>query len=62
LLIDQIFEQDTNLDVAFFNDSDALREQFGRAGLRFDVPQPSEADLQAPSAPGRDPSSPPKLR
>ena len=54
--------EDTNLDVAFFNDSDALREQFGRAGLRFDVPQPVEPSLQTPAAPGRDPSTPPKLR
>lgn len=54
--------EDTSLDVAFFNDSEALRDQFARAGLRFDVPVPATPSLQTPAAPGRDPSAPPKLR
>lgn len=54
--------EDTSLDVAFFNDSEALRAQFARAGLRFDVPKPAEPASVQIAAPGSDPAKPPRLR
>lgn len=48
------------LDVAFLKASDPAAAQLARVGLRFDLPQPSEA--APPNAPGMDPSKPPKLR
>jgi hypothetical protein len=47
---------------AFFNDSEALRAQFARAGLRFDVPKPAEPASVQIAAPGSDPAKPPRLR
>ncbi|WP_417259409.1 SseB family protein [Celeribacter sp.] len=49
------------LDVAFFRPSDPVCAALARHGLRFDLPEP-EALNTGPSAPGMDPSSPPKLR
>ncbi|CAN1535277.1 SseB protein N-terminal domain containing protein [Paracoccaceae bacterium] len=48
------------LDVAFLARDDAAAVAMARVGLRFDLPVP-EAPV-APSAPGMDPSRPPKLR
>lgn len=48
------------LDVAFLKASDPAAAQLSRVGLRFDLPQPSVS--APPSAPGTDPSKPPKLR
>lgn len=52
------------LDVGFFAASDAMAGRLARAGLRFDLPQPDPAGLagQGPSAPGRDPDRPPRLK
>ena len=47
------------MDVAFFTASDALAAALARHGLRFDLPTPAKP--QTPSAPGMDPSTPPKL-
>ncbi|WP_417243480.1 SseB family protein [Celeribacter sp.] len=49
------------LDVAFFRPSDPACAALARHGLRFDLPEP-EVSGAGPSAPGMDPSSPPKLR
>ncbi|APG47694.1 SseB family protein [Phaeobacter porticola] len=49
------------LDVGFFASSDAIAARLAQAGLRFDLPQPSEQLGQGPSAPGRDPDKPPRL-
>ncbi len=49
------------LDVAFFKSSDPLCAAFARFGLRFDLPEPEPLQT-GPSAPGMDPSAPPKLR
>ena len=48
------------LDVAFLAQGDSAAVAMARVGLRFDLPVP-EAPV-APSAPGMDPSRPPKLR
>ena len=48
------------LDVAFFDGDHAIVPRLASVGLRFDLPQPQAPD--APSAPGRDPAKPPKLR
>ncbi|NNE89082.1 MAG: SseB family protein [Silicimonas sp.] len=48
------------LDVTFLKASDPLTAHLARVGLRFDLPQP--ASPTQPSAPGMDPSKPPKLR
>lgn len=48
------------LDVTFLKASDPVSAQLARVGLRFDLPQPSAPT--PPSAPGMDPSKPPKLR
>ncbi|SNR47298.1 SseB family protein [Puniceibacterium sediminis] len=50
------------LDVVFLADSDPLTAKLARVGLRFDLPQPSSANIQTPSAPGSDPKKPPILR
>ncbi|MFD1344812.1 SseB family protein, partial [Litorisediminicola beolgyonensis] len=51
------------LDVTFVADSDPLAARLARVGLRFDLPIPEEPqERAAPSAPGSDPSKPPKLR
>ncbi|WP_417280526.1 SseB family protein [Celeribacter sp.] len=49
------------LDVAFFKSSDPLCAPLARFGLRFDLPAP-EPISTGPSAPGMDPTAPPKLR
>lgn len=48
------------LDVTFLKATDPSAAQLSRVGLRFDLPQAQIATL--PSAPGMDPSKPPKLR
>lgn len=48
------------LDVAFFRASDTVAASFARVGLRFDLPKPQAA--AAPTAPGRNPDKPPRLR
>lgn len=48
------------LDVVFLASADPAAKAMARVGLRFDLPAP-EAPV-APSAPGMDPSRPPKLR
>lgn len=45
------------LDVVFLSASDPAAAKLAKVGLRFDLPQPSE-----PTAPGSDPTKPPKLR
>jgi hypothetical protein len=49
-----------SLDVGFFPASDPMCATFARVGLRFDLPQVAEPAV--PSAPGRDPEKPPRLR
>lgn len=49
------------LDVAFFRPSDPACTALARHGLRFDLPE-AQSLSAGPSAPGMDPSSPPKLR
>ena len=48
------------IDVAFFDASDAIAARLARAGLRFDLPEPPQA--QTPKAPGMDPNAPPRLK
>jgi hypothetical protein len=48
------------IDVAFFRASDPVMARIAKVGLRFDIPAPDQA--QAPSAPGTDPTRPPRLR
>lgn len=48
------------LDVGFFGASDAMAATLARHGLRFDLPQPPEAEER--KAPGSDPDKPPILR
>lgn len=50
------------MDVGFFDARDPVTERLARVGLRFDLPQPAPARSPAPSAPGKDPESPPRLR
>ncbi|MFS4580522.1 SseB family protein [Phaeobacter sp. C3_T13_0] len=47
------------LDVGFFASSDVMAARLAQTGLRFDLPQPTEPTT--PSAPGRDPDTPPRL-
>ncbi|MEM9970149.1 MAG: SseB family protein [Pseudomonadota bacterium] len=48
------------IDVTFLKASDAAAGQLARVGLRFDLPK---AEIPtAPSAPGMDPNSPPRLK
>lgn len=49
-----------SLDVLFLSASDAICAKLAKLGLRFDLPKLEEPS--APSAPGMDPNSPPKLR
>lgn len=49
-----------SLDVLFLTASDAICAKLAKMGLRFDLPKLEEPS--APSAPGMDPSKPPKLR
>lgn len=48
------------LDVAFFKASDPMAPKLAKTGLRFDLPE--AAEVHAPSPPGMDPSSPPRLK
>ncbi|MBR2655798.1 MAG: SseB family protein [Loktanella sp.] len=50
------------MDVLFLQASDPMAARLARVGLRFDLPVPDRHTPQAPSAPGMDPSKPPKLR
>ncbi|WP_372603182.1 SseB family protein [Actibacterium sp.] len=49
------------IDVAFFRASEAIAARLARVGLRFDIPEPPKT-ASGPSAPGRDPDNPPRLR
>ena len=48
------------LDVAFFKASDPMAPKLAKTGLRIDLPE--AAEVHAPSPPGMDPSSPPRLK
>ncbi|MEM9476203.1 MAG: SseB family protein [Pseudomonadota bacterium] len=48
------------MDVAFFAATDPMAAKLAKAALRFDLPTPIAQKVQ--SAPGSDPSKPPKLR
>lgn len=48
------------LDVAFFKPSDPMAAKLAKTGLRFDLPE--AATVKAPSAPGMDPNTPPRLK
>lgn len=50
------------LDVAFFKPTDPLAAALARHGLRFDLPDPVQAQEVVRPAPGSDPDKPPKLR
>ncbi len=50
------------LDVSFFSASDQISARLAQVGLRFDVPTVETPQNTGPSAPGRDPNAPPKLR
>ncbi|WP_342076878.1 SseB family protein [Yoonia sp. SS1-5] len=48
------------MDVLFVRASDPMAAHLAKVGLRFDLPEP--VTPQAPTAPGTDPNTPPKLR
>lgn len=48
------------MDVLFVRSSDPLAAHLAKVGLRFDLPETQEPHV--PSAPGMDPTTPPKLR
>ena len=48
------------LDILFIEDSATMAAKIAKYGLRFDIPEPEIAP--APTAPGSDPTKPPKLR
>lgn len=50
------------LDVGFFEASDPVAAQLARAGLRFDLPEPEQAQEYVPVTPGSDPDKPPILK
>ena len=50
------------LDVSFLRSADPLAAKLAQWGLRFDLPQPEEAQEVGLSAPGSDPEKPPILR
>ena len=50
------------MDVGFFTASDPAAAKLARAGLRFDLPQPSSTVDTQPAAPGSDPDKPPILK
>ncbi|WP_299964339.1 SseB family protein [uncultured Roseobacter sp.] len=50
------------MDVGFFGGNDPVTDRLAQVGLRFDLPQPPEADLLVPKPPGSDPDKPPRLR
>lgn len=56
--------EDGTIDVTFLPDNSEMVAPFTRVGLRFDLPEPEQADeVQVPgSAPGMDPSKPPILK
>jgi hypothetical protein len=49
------------LDVVFLASASPAADAMAKAGLRFDLSEPDRPDL-TPTAPGMDPSRPPKLR
>jgi hypothetical protein len=49
------------LDVVFLASASPAAVAMAKAGLRFDLSEPDTPDL-TPTAPGMDPSRPPKLR
>ncbi|MBE1296581.1 SseB family protein [Phycobacter azelaicus] len=50
------------LDVGFFAGADTAAASLARVGLRFELPQPQEAQVYQPSMPGSDPDKPPRLK
>lgn len=50
------------MDVAFLSGDEAATVSMARVALRFDLPEPQPLQAVQPSAPGTDPSRPPKLR
>jgi hypothetical protein len=50
------------MDVTFLASDLPVVERMARVALRFDLPEPVASAPTAPSAPGMDPSKPPKLR
>lgn len=50
------------LDVGFFAASDPVAAQLARVGLRFDLPEPLQAEDYVPVTPGSDPEKPPILK
>lgn len=52
---------DAALDVTFFDRNHTICTKLARVGLRFDLPK-REVKEHTPTAPGRDPNSPPILR
>ncbi|GHA45618.1 hypothetical protein GCM10008927_08260 [Amylibacter ulvae] len=51
-----------SLDVIFLKKSDPICAALAKVALRFDLPEPIMAEPFQPSAPGRNPDKPPKLR
>lgn len=49
------------MDVAFLASVDPVAVSMARVALRFDLPVPEKEEPAAPSAPGMDPSRPPRL-
>lgn len=49
------------MDVLFLRSADPMTARLAKVGLRFDLPEPAVA-ASGPSAPGMDPTRPPKLR
>jgi len=50
------------MDVVFLSGDDPATAAMARVALRFDLPEPVRPEPVQPSAPGTDPSRPPKLR
>jgi hypothetical protein len=49
------------IDVAFLRSADSAAVSMARVALRFDLPEPQNAEPHAPLPPGMDPAKPPKL-
>ena len=53
----------TGLDIAFFTSGSEVAAKLAKAGLAIDIPEPAPAPKDfAPTAPGMDPDTPPRLR
>lgn len=50
------------LDVGFFAASEEMSGRLARVGLRFDLPEPEQAQSYQPQIPGSDPAKPPRLK